>query len=501
MMVLGPLVLVGIVVAIVLAVQRGARHDDVPPRITASPRAALGVGRTAPPAELSDTLDRWVADGLLSAGQADAILEHERSAVTVPAPDRRANLPAPARRIPAYAEALGYLGGVLALAGLTLLVASYWPDMSTSFRLALSLVTTIALVGGGALVHEHIDPALASLRWFLWTLSSATAAVFTGVLMIDGLEVDTPAMVVAACAATVAFTSGLLWWGHDRPVQELLFLSAAIVSAATFVTAVTNSGFGGLTAWLLAAVVLAVGLRGLTSRPIIPHVVGTVAIMIGAFATVSEWMGAGALFIPATAGGLLLLAALPQLTMDVPKRVVLIVVATFGALQGLPMTLTYFANESGGATGLAMWAIGGTLMAVGSRRLLRAPVVVEVIGGLALIGGAALTGAQWSNFAPLFGLATALTLLVIGMLPGRVVYSLIGSLGLLINVPWTISTFFPGEGRAPLLILVSGMLIVVVAVLLARQGDRLRTELTLHSPEDRATTSADETPSARTPVG
>ena len=454
-----------------------------------------------PPAELSDTLDRWVADGLLSTGQADAILdherleherlEHERSAVAIPG--GRAGIPAPTRRIPAYAEALGYLGGVLALAGLTLLVASYWTDMSTSFRLALSLVTTVALVGGGALVHEHIDPALARLRWFLWTLSSAAAAVFTGVLVIDGLEVDTPAMIVAACSATVAFTSGLLWWGRDRPVQELLFLTAAIVSAGTFVTAVANSGFGGLTAWLLAAVVLAAGLRGLTSRPIIPHVVGTVAIMIGAFATVSEWMGAGALFITATAGGLLLLAALPQLTMDVANRVVLVVVATFGALQGLPMTLTYFADNSGGATGLAIWAIGGTLMAVGSRQLLRAPIVVEVIGGLGLIGGAALTGAEWPSFAPLFGLATALTLLVIGMLPGRVVYSLIGSLGLLINVPWAISRFFPGEGRAPLLILVSGMLIVVVAVFLARQGDRLRTELTLHS--DTSATSADETPS------
>ena len=201
MMALGPLVLVGIVVAIVLAVQRGARHDDVPPRITASPRAALGVGRTAPPAaELSDTLDRWVADGLLSAGQADAILEHERSAVTVPAPDRHAGHSAPARRIPAYAEALGYLGGVLALAGLTLLVASYWADMSTLFRLALSLVTTVALVGGRRARPRARRSGPARLRWFLWTLSSATAAVFTGVLMIDGLEVDTPAMVVAACA-------------------------------------------------------------------------------------------------------------------------------------------------------------------------------------------------------------------------------------------------------------------------------------------------------------
>jgi hypothetical protein len=53
-------------------------------------------------------------------------------------------------------------------------------------------------------------------------------------------------------------------------------------------------------------------------------------------------------------------------------------------------------------------------------------------------------------------------------------------------VPWTISTFFPGEGRAPLLILVSGVVIVVVAVLLARQGDRLRTELTIRPPDETA---------------
>jgi hypothetical protein len=431
-------------------------------------------------------LDHWVAEGLLTADQAGAIVEYERSAVAVPTPGRRVTMSGPGRRIPAYAEALGYLGGVLALAGLTLLVANYWSDMSTSIRLALSLVTTIVLVGAGALVHEHIDPALARLRWFLWALASATAAVFTGVLMIATLEVGTVALVVAACAATVAFTSGLLWWGHDRPVQEFLVLGATIVSAATFVTAMTNSGFGGFTAWCLAAIVLAAGLRGLTPQPMIPHVVGAVGMMVGAFTTVSAWMGVGALFVLATAAGLLLLAALPQLTMDVLQRVVLIVVGGFGALQGLPMTLGYFGSEAGGATGLATWAVGAVLMAVGARRLLRAPIVAEVFGGLALIGGAALTGAQWPDFAPLFGLATAVTLLVIGMLPGRVIYSLFGSLGLLINVPWTISTFFPGEGRAPLLILVSGVVIVVVAVLLARQGDRLRTELTMRPPDETA---------------
>jgi len=89
---------------------------------------------------------------------------------------------------------------VLALTGLTLLIANYWPDLSTSMRLALSFVATLALVGAGALVHEHVDAALARLRWFLWTLSSATAALFTGVLMVDVLDVDSAAFVVAACA-------------------------------------------------------------------------------------------------------------------------------------------------------------------------------------------------------------------------------------------------------------------------------------------------------------
>ncbi|CAB4813386.1 unannotated protein [freshwater metagenome] len=63
------------------------------------------------------------------------------------------------------------------------------------------------------------------------------------------------------------------------------------------------------------------------------------------------------------------------------------------------------------------------------------------------------------------------------MLPGRVLMSVAGSVGLLINVPWAISYYFPGEGRVPLLILVSGALVLAVAVLLARMGDRFRSEL------------------------
>jgi hypothetical protein len=43
---------------------------------------------------------------------------------------------------------------------------------------------------------------------------------------------------------------------------------------------------------------------------------------------------------------------------------------------------------------------------------------------------------------------------------------------MLVNVPWIIVWFFPGEGRVPLLTLISGALILAVAVLLASQGGR-----------------------------
>jgi hypothetical protein len=128
---------------------------------------------------------------------------------------------------------------------------------------------------------------------------------------------------------------------------------------------------------------------------------------------------------------------------------------------------------------LTTWVIGSALLFVGSRGRVRLAHVATAFGAAALIGGAALTGVQWQAFAPLFGIVTAIGLVGLGMLPGQVLLSVFGSLGLLVNVPWAIGHFFPGEGRAPLLIMVSGVLILGAAVLLSRMGGRFRRELGL----------------------
>jgi hypothetical protein len=140
----------------------------------------------------------------------------------------------------------------------------------------------------------------------------------------------------------------------------------------------------------------------------------------------------------------------------------------------------FFARGAGIATGVATWAIGGALVLLATLPRVRLAIVVTLLGGFALVGGAALCGVQSVAFATLFGLVTAVALIAIGTMPKWALMSVFGSLGLLVNVPWAINRFFPGEGRAPLLIMVSGGVIIAVALLLTRRGGRIRQELTVH---------------------
>jgi len=104
-------------------------------------------------------------------------------------------------------------------------------------------------------------------------------------------------------------------------------------------------------------------------------------------------------------------------------------------------------------------------------------MVFQIVGGIAVLVGPAITGTQSVALATISGLVVAILMIVLGMRPGQVLLSMFGLVGLLIFVPWSIAHFFPGEGRVPLLITVSGALIVAVAVVLARMSGRIRTEL------------------------
>lgn len=460
MIALGPI----LIVAIVALARAGNRAHPATP--------------TDAPTRATADLDRWVAAGLVAPEQAEAIRAFDRAAVG-PAPATPTSAgpvrERPHRRIPVIAEALGDLGGMLAVIGLGLVIGRSWSDLETPARLAISGGGALALLGGAALVPEGSEPALTRLRWFLWLAATAATALFVGVAVVDGAGVDgdeDPETVVLAVAAAVALQGALLWRNLERPLQQLTFLGATAVTVGAAIAQVADASVIGLGVWVTGAAFLIVGGRNGSVQPALTAAVGAATLVVGGAFVAADWPTFGLPFEVATALGLLALGRAPPSAAPTT----LTTIGAVALVQSVPSTLGYFAHDAGAVTGAVTWLAGAALIVVAARRLVRAPLAAELLGPAALIGGAAV-GVQFRGAAPLLGIATAVGLLALGTRPGQVLLSVTGSLGLLINVPWAIGWFFPGEGRVPLLILVSGGLILGIAILLGRSGDRFRHDL------------------------
>jgi hypothetical protein len=480
-------VLAVIVVVIVTAVNaRSNRGRSTPP-------GSPGGGGTAVSGDggaIAQWLGRWVAADVLSAEQADAILAYERSVTPPPVPTESGR-----RGVPPVAEALGYLGGILAVVGIVLLVARYWPDMADALRLGVGIVAMVVFVVAG-FATPTAEAALLRLRWFLWLAATAAAGVVGGVVAHDILGFDSGARdewrVVLGVAAGVAVLSALLWAARERPVQQATMIAGAAWAIGVLIDDLTHPGWAGLVVWVLGLVAVAVGLgTGLPLRAVW-MIVGSIVAVVGGAVISDRWMGEGLLLASVTALGWIVLGSVlagPRVPGAVPPGRSLAdrlrssgptgitVVGAVALLQLAPMTVGHFAERAGVATGVTLWAAGVVAQVVAERAPIRFPLAVAIVGGVALVVGPAVTGVQSEATATVFGLSTAVALVGLGTMPGRVLLSLFGSVGLLVFVPWSIAHFFPGEGRAPLLIAVSGGLIVVIAVLLARSGGRFRTEL------------------------
>jgi hypothetical protein len=450
----------------------------------AAPAPAATIGEPAPPAAqvaapsgtLQYSLQAWQQAGIISAEQATRIeaFEYAAAAALQPAP---ASAPVRTRRIPLVAEALGYLGATLGVVGLSLLIHRYWNDLATAGHLSVTILAALALTVAGLFVPEARDPAYSRLRSFVWTAASVAAAFAAGVIAVDAAHAQDGATIAVAVAATVALHSGLLWWGRaERPVQQIIGLAAGLVTVGTVVHQFGNSGAVGIAVWASAALLLTLSIAHLVVRPAVSGAIGAVGSLVGAWITTSRWHGPGLLFVLASVLTLLALAGSSRPLRTSAERIVLTVVAGVGLLQGTPVTVAWFGHAAGLVTGLVVWAFGAMLLLLANRPFVQSPVVAQILGGALLVGGAATTGMQYVAFATIFGLVTAIALIAVGMLPDHVLVSLLGCLGLVVNVPWAIRHFFPGEGRVPLMILVSGLLIVVVAVWLARRGGEIRHE-------------------------
>jgi hypothetical protein len=436
-------------------------------------------GHDRMPPDIDDSLRRWVAAGLITAEQAEEIGWFERIPPPPPArslrPERVEFSPASARRVgrPSLAEALGYVGGVFALVGVFLVVSRFWVDLALAARLAMTIPTAVVLgLAGWAVAARDERPAFLRLRAVLWTLSTAATALTAGLIVAETMGDDDGMAIAFAASLAAAVHAGALWAGRVRPLQQLACLATGLVALGTGIALVVEGPYGGFAVWAVALGLIAVGLLGRMMQRHLPVLVGVVGAVVGVGVVISHWPGVGLPLALATALGYLTLVEHPRMELSAVDRLVLLAAGLMLGLQALPSTLVYYAQDAGVATGLALWVAGAVLLVLGLRDVPATPGAVTAVGGLALVGGAALTASQWTAFALVLGLVTALALITIGAVVERTTVSAAGLLGLLINVPWAINWFFPGEGRVPLMLLAVGLLILGAAVVLARATRR-----------------------------
>lgn len=429
--------------------------------------------------ELEQRLEWWREAGLITDDQAHRILEQEgRWAAESARTPSRAPRSAP-RRLPSIVEGLGYIGGILTLVGAVLLVASYWDDMSSAGRLGLGVGSAVVLLVGGLLVHET-DPALVRLRWALWTLSTIAAAVTIAITLRDGVDDLASSAIVLVVALVVAVENAILWAGRRRPIQQFLaIVSLPVIAGSATALLVGDTSEPPIVGIVVAVVGLAILLVGMADRTVFPAMtdgIGAAALILGATGTIEGWKGPAYILALLVVAAVLGVAVAPRPLDRADERLTIGIVGLVGLWQLVPMTIVYFAQDAGFATGLVVAVIGVALLAVGRRAKVSAPVVLTLLGGAAVVGGIAITATQSVAFATLAGLVVALFMIGLGTRPGWAIMSVFGAVGLLVNAPWAISWFFPGEGRAPLLIAVAGVVIIGVAVLLASMRGRIRRE-------------------------
>jgi uncharacterized membrane protein len=171
-----------------------------------------------------DHLEAWESRELVTHDEAEAIRTFEQRHEEVD------------HGVPLVAEALGYLGAVLAVAAFFALIGPRWEDMDQWLRLTILGAGVVLTFAGGWLLRDEDEPALERLGSVLWTLSVAAIAGFLAQALVTDPVGDRPwALFVVALGST----------GYAWALQRLR--PCAPLQAALFVG--TLGAFGGAAVW------------------------------------------------------------------------------------------------------------------------------------------------------------------------------------------------------------------------------------------------------------
>jgi hypothetical protein len=315
---------------------------------------------------LRSQLDQWVLAGLISDEQAHRIALREGLAPAPPASaDALASTPTVtsagvrflAQGRSGYAvEALGYLGGTLAVIAGFIAVGQLWPDIPTWAEIGFAAAGALLLVVAGTLARPGRDPSLHRLRSVLWALSSSCVVAVLVMLGTDVLELRGISTAVVASAAAAAY-SAVLWRLSPTPVQLAVLFAATATLAGTGVARLDDDltpWSSGVAVWLASALWILLSVRRVLTPESTGAAVGSIGLIVGAQLTMDH-----------AAGDVLALATIATLLAAgvVVRKVWLLGVGAIGVLQVVPQVAMRYLPETVAAP-LAILVVGLVLLSI-----------------------------------------------------------------------------------------------------------------------------------------
>lgn len=289
-------------------------------------------------------VERWLEVGLLSKEQAEAIGAFEESQI----------LP---RKIPLFAEALGYLGAIFAIAGGGVAVGQVWEDLSDAVRVGILAASTVATLGAGALVRPQSEPAMRRLTSVLWTIS-VVALVGTLVLtFVDVVELTDDALPLAIGGITSVYAA-ILWFFHRQVLQQAALFGtgmAAVQGALLMFPGEAGAWAYALIGWGYGVGWFALGWYGSMAPVWAALPLGAIAAMWAPSVAVDEY---GWLYVVALVSA----AALITLSITSRKLPLLAIGGVFSFIYLTSSVVRYFGDTLGVPLALAM--VGAIVLAI-----------------------------------------------------------------------------------------------------------------------------------------
>lgn len=280
---------------------------------------------------LSEQLSRWVDAGFITDEQASRIRTFEASRTATPE-----------RRVPLIVEALGYLGGALAVIAVLILAQEFWADLELWGRLALLGTVTLGLLTAGWVLRDSPLEAIRRLAGFLWLFAVVGTGFTFGILSADGFDgtSELSTMLGALAAGVLAF---FLWRIRTKSLQQLAFF-AAVLAATIPAVAVFEwpDEFFGIMMWAVGTAWLFLT-WGTAIRPTITgYALGGAASLFGV--QVLSTAGEGwPLLLGVVVAGALIVASVTL------RQIVLLGLGAAGVFIFVPQVVFHFFGDSLGA--------------------------------------------------------------------------------------------------------------------------------------------------------